>query len=256
MLYDITTLEARHSVRNYTVEPVADNIRRHLQADITMANSHEAGINLQLRFDDPGPLEGFRRSYGMFRNASNYLAAVIDPTFGYAAERAAFHSQHFVMEALAYGLDSCFISGSFAPGHTDVQKEVYETLPFIVAFGHAAERTQTGVSALLTRAIHGRKTAPREFFAGTDAEYSRALELFPWLETGLRGMACAPSASNRREARIALTSRNGKYVLEAFSSKIYRESPLDLGIAKFNFMAPLPVEGEWEWGEHGAFTTF
>lgn len=69
-------------------------------------------------------------------------------------------------------------------------------------------------------------------------------------------MACAPSASNRREARIALTSRNGKYVLEAFSSKIYRESPLDLGIAKFNFMAPLPVEGEWEWGEHGAFTTF
>ena len=54
--------------------PLPEALRSKLRAEVTMFNSHNAGINLQLCFDDSDPFAGFSRSYGMFSNVHNYLA--------------------------------------------------------------------------------------------------------------------------------------------------------------------------------------
>ena len=245
MEHTLAELGKRHSVRNYLIEPIPEELRKRLMADVTMVNSHEAGLNMQLVFDDPDPLGGFRHSYGMFRNGRNYLAPVVDPTFDNAVERAGYFAQQWVMGAVCAGLGTCFISGTYSSSLVKARMEVYEKLPFIVAFGYSAEKPVTGLGSLMAKFAHRKKMVARDFFQGSDDEYARAKSLYPWLDTGLEGMACAPTAMNRREIRVRLNGDN----LETCSQG--ECNPIDLGIAKYNFVAPLPVDAEWEWGENG-----
>lgn len=250
MEYTLKELQARHSVRNYEPGPLADDIRKILRAEVSMINAHEAGLNFQIFFDDDDPFRGFTRSYGMFKNPRNYLCAVIDPSFPDAEERAGFFAQRFAMHALRLGIGSCFISGTFSPKHVNARMEVYERLPFIMCFGVPAGGSDTPLSRLMMKIVHGAKRTARDFFSGTDEQYALACEKFPWLPTALEGILCAPSAANRQPVRTGLVEDEGIYFIEAFS---VNRSPIDLGIAKFNFQAPLEVSGEWEWGEHGKF---
>lgn len=251
MEYSLTELRNRHSVRNFLTDSVPGELRRRFNADVTMINSQESGLNFQLIYDDPDPLKGFRRSYGMFHNARNYLAAVVDPTFANAEERAGYFAEQFVMDVVTHGLGACFISGTYSPQHVKARMEVYEKLLFIVAFGYSADKPNTVLSDAMTSMMHGRRMSAREFFEGTDQEYELMSARFPWLETGLEGMACAPSGKNRRGIRIGVGNMEEEEVLTAFCIK--EPAPVDLGIAKYNFQAPLPVAGEWEWGDNGAF---
>lgn len=252
MEYSLDLLQSRHSVRNYLPESVPDSVRNFLRAEITMINSHEAGLNFQLFFDDDNPFRGFSRSYGMFHNPRNYLAAVIDPTFADAEERAGYFAEQFVMKLTEMGLGSCFISGSYSAKNVSARMEVYERLPFVVLFGLPAER-EKGFGKLMSRLVHGKEMSPREFFDGDNALYQQAVKLYPWIETGLAGIACAPSASNRRPVRVSMEEREGEQRIVAFTPK--GNVPIDLGIAKYNFQASLSVSGIWEWGEKGAFLT-
>ncbi len=174
MEHTLEELGKRHSVRNYLIEPIPEELRKHLMADITMVNSHEAGLNMQLVFDDPDPLGGFRHSYGMFHNARNYLAPVVDPTFDNAVERAGYFAQQWVMGAVCAGLGTCFISGTYSSSLVKARMEVYEKLPFIVAFGYSAEKPVIGLGSLMAKFAHRKKMTARDFFQGSDDEYAKA----------------------------------------------------------------------------------
>ena len=89
-MYTLKELRGRKSVRGYTEESLSESIRNTLNAEATFINSHEAGLNFQVRYDDADPFRGLTRSYGMFRGVRNYLAVVIDPTFEFALERAGY----------------------------------------------------------------------------------------------------------------------------------------------------------------------
>lgn len=236
-------LEDRHSVRSYLPGSLSSELRNSLKAEVTFINTHAVGLNFQLFFDDDSPMKGFRRSYGMFRNATNYLAPVIDPGFDRAEERAGYYAEQFVMKALDLGLGSCFISGTFSRAHVGARMEVYERLPFIVVFGKPGGEAST-LARMMTKMVHRKARQYRSFFSGSDAEYDEALRKYPWLPVGLKGVACAPSAVNRQPVRIATEKIDGNLKLKAILLK--GGTPIDLGIAKFNFQAPLPVSGEWE----------
>ena len=113
-MYTLKELRERKSVRGYTDESLSESIRNTLNAEATFINSHEAGLNFQVRYDDTDPFRGLTRSYGMFRGVRNYLAVVIDSTFEFALERAGYFAEGYVMKAVSLGLGTCFVGGTFS----------------------------------------------------------------------------------------------------------------------------------------------
>lgn len=246
--FPLKDLEARHSVRSFASQPLSEEIRNTLNAETTFVNTHEAGLNFQLVFDSDDPFRGFGRSYGLFRDARNYLACVTDPSFPNTSERAGYFAQKFVMNALARGLGSCFVGATYSRKHMDVELRVYEDIPFIVCFGYPEESATGFIAKLSARMMHRHQRTPREFFDGDDEAYSRALDLYPWLPVALKALACAPSARNRQPVRISIDNEG---VLSARTISHDTFSDVDLGIGKFNFASVAP--GDWEWGQGGRF---
>lgn len=248
---DLELLRKRHSVRAYSPEPIAVSLVNRLKSEITFVNSHEAGLNFTLCLDDNAPFKGFSRSYGMFRNADNYIAAIIDPSFDHAEERAGYFAQQLVIECTALGLGTCFVGGTFSRRNVNARLEVYEKVPFVVTVGNPEEEKTTFVGRLTKTMAHRKQMSPREFYDGDEEEYTRALMSFPWLDKALEALACAPSALNRRPVRLKMIESNGHSAIIAYNVSQNQYSPVDLGIAKFNIAAIVP--GLWDWGERGEF---
>lgn len=243
-------LQSRHSVRSYTPSPLGDAVKNRLRSEVTYINTHESGLNFQLCFDDPSPFKGWARSYGMFRNVRNYMAAVIDPSFPDTYERAGYYAQQFVIEAVKAGLGTCFVGGTYSPSHIGARVEVYEKVPFVVTFGEADHSGTSLLARLSAGFVHRKTLAPREFFAGDDVEYHEVMNRFPWLHKALQAVACAPSALNRQPVRLKMKPVEGRSRIVAFTEDVDKNA-VDLGIAKYNVAAVVP--GVWEWGENAPF---
>ena len=228
---------------------IPETLRQKLLAEATMVNSHESGLNFRIVFDSDSPFRGFARSYGMFKGVRNYLAPVVDPTFPDAIERAGYFAEQFVMACVELGLGTCFVSGTFSRDNVDVLTEVYEMVPFVVPFGFAGGKPSI-VARITASAAHRKRMDARDFFEGTDEEYASALQEFPWLQTGLEAVACAPSAMNKRPVRISVKEIEGARRVTA-SVPDMKTQAIDLGIAKFNFQAA--VGGVWDWGNGAPF---
>lgn len=246
----INILQKRHSVRKYASGKIPEAIVNTLKAEATFINSHEAGLNFRIIFDDGAPFDGFSRSYGMFSGVENYMVALIDPTFDNTWERAGFFGQQFVIKAVEAGLGTCFVSGTYSRKNIGISIEVYEKPAFLVTFGYADSKI-TILSGISSAFMHKKKMSARDFFDGTDEEYIRAGELIPNFSEGLEAIACAPSAMNKRPVRLRLTNNNGVLGVEAYVENTADANMIDLGIAKYNFNAI--VNGCWEWGNHGLF---
>lgn len=251
MDHSIDRLGTRHSVRSYQERALPDGIVNALRSEITYINTHEAGFNFQLCIGDDAPMKGFIRSYGMFRNVSDYMVPVIDPSFAASLERAGYYSEQFVMECVDRGLGTCFVGGTFSRSHVNAMIEVYERVPFIVVFGYPDTSRTTFLGKLTARMAHREKRDPRKFYAGNDVEYEQALAEFPWLYTALRAVAYAPSALNTQPVRLRRIKGTEFSKIAAFTTNPDKYEA-ELGIAKFNVAAA--VGGVWEWGEGGTFT--
>lgn len=243
-------LRRRHSVRSYSVDAIDDAVRNRLRSEITYINTHESGLSFQLCFDDAAPFQGWSRSYGIFRNVRNYMVAVIDPTFPDAEERAGYFAQQFVIETVRAGLGTCFVGGTYSGSHIRARVEVYEKVPFVVAFGRSDHSATSLLARISSRLAHLKTMTPRDFFAGDDVEYHEVLDRFPWLHTALQAVACAPSAMNRRPVRLKMREVGGRSRIVAFTDDSGKYA-VDLGIAKYNVAAVVP--GVWEWGENAPF---
>ncbi len=253
MKFTLEDLRARHSVRAYSSRPVEEEKRNKLKAEATFINSHEAGLNFRIVFDDGSPFDSFFKSYGRFKGVQNYLVAIVDPTFPDALERAGYFGEQFVMVARSMGLDSCFVGGTYSASDVPERVEVYEKIAFLIPFGYAAEK-----SSLAQKIWKSNKTRPkgRTLFEGSEEEYREACQLLPALPEALEAVAAAPSAFNKHPVRIFMQEamdQDGmkKKVLAARTVKKSRYSEIDLGIAKSNFNSI--TEGFWEWGENAPF---
>lgn len=243
----IELLEKRRSVRSFLKKELPTEIINKLRSEVTYINSHEAGLNFQLAIGDGTPFEGFRRSYGMFRNVSNYLMAIIDPTFEYAEERAGYMAEKFVIELVKLGLGSCFVGATFSRNDITAQPEVYEKIPFVVAFGYE-DADNTSLMGKLTSAMaHRKEKSIDSFLRNPDESRKLASKAGIDLDLALKAVQCAPSALNRQPVRLSVKECNGKVNLYA-EVEDYKKNAVDLGIAKCNIALAIP--GEWQWGNN------
>ena len=247
---DISFLKSRHSVRAFRPDPISPDAVKALRAEVTMTNTHEAGMHFALVFDDDNPFRGFSKSYGVFNNARNYLAVIVDTSFPDAMERAGYFAQRFVMRALELGLGSCYVGGTYNPDRITLQMRVDWKLLFVVVFGYPLEKER-----MLARAmrgfIHRHDRKPEDFFEGTPEDLRQAQDVCPDIDTMLQAVACAPSSLNKQPVRISLSNEVSPRHLTALVDDGNPKNLIDLGIAKFNAGAVAP--GIWEWGNGAPF---
>ena len=65
-------IEARHSVRAYKNQPLAEDVVKVLEEQITVLN-REGKLHMQLILNEPKAFQGTMAKYGKFRNANNYI---------------------------------------------------------------------------------------------------------------------------------------------------------------------------------------
>lgn len=243
-MYTLEELQSRHSVRDYTTEPVPADIAKSLQAELTMTNTHEPGLWFQMRLGDSDPFKGFKRSYGMFKNPANYVACVIEDTYPDAVERAGYFAEQFVMKAVKAGLGTCFVGGTFDRDAVNVPLRAGQRILMLILFGYAADSPRR-LMGMMTKMVKGKRKAPEFFWEDKTTSFAEAEKEFPWLRAGLEGVACAPSWRNGQPVRFGVREAEGERRVYARVDTSVEHNLIDLGIAKYNF-AQAVGRGEWE----------
>ena len=91
-------IEARHSVRAYKEQPLAEDAVKVLEEQIAALNK-EQHLHIQLVVNEPKAFKGTLAKYGKFRNANNYIVMAgkkaddLDERIGYYGEQLGLLAQ-------------------------------------------------------------------------------------------------------------------------------------------------------------------
>lgn len=244
----VEELRKRRSVRSYSDLVIDEKIINTIKSEITFINSHEAGLHITLCVNDGEPFKGFRRSYGAFRNVQNYIVVAADTSFSHTLERAGYYGEQLVMLCVSLGLGTCFVSGTYDVSHVGANIKIGEKILFLITLGYEnTKRGDSTIARVMKSAIHRKHMDASDFLECSD-NMRESLLADKKLLNGLQGVAIAPSAVNRRPARISVDAAG------QISALVHSGKPadlIDLGIAMYNFSAVYP--GTWEWGNPATF---
>ena len=221
-------IEARHSVRAYKEQPLAENVVKVLEEKIAVLN-REGKLHIQLIQNEPKAFLGTMAKYGKFRNVGNYIVMA-----GQKAddldERVGYYGEQLVLLAQTLGLNTCWVGLSYSkvPGTYELGED--EKIACYIAIGYG--ETQ-GVS-------HKIKTVE---------QVSNTSDITPpWFKKGVEAALLAPTAVNQQKFSFEHVGvKNNCHQIRAkkgFSMIGYTK--IDLGIAKYHFeIGAGEVNFEW-----------
>ena len=220
----LEAIEARHSVRKYTDEPIPEVVLTMLRNKVQEINK-EAGLHVQLVTDEPKAFNGFKStsgvfSYGAFSGVKNYFI-MAGKKGDDLDEKVGYYGEQLVLLAQTLGLNTCWVGLSYSkiPGTYELAED--EKIVCYISLGYG----QTQGKA------HRSKSA---------GEISNASDLTPkWFNQGIEAALLAPTAVNQQ-----------KFFIEYLGFKDYDRVPsvtarplfsmvgyskIDLGIVKYHF---------------------
>jgi len=224
-------IEARHSVRAYKNEPLAEDASRRLEEEIAEVNQ-KGRLHIQLIQDEPKAFQGTLAKYGKFRNVTSYLVMA-----GRKAddldERIGYYGEHLVLLAQTLGLNTCWVGLSYKKIPGTYVLDEGEVIKAYIAIGYG--ETQ-GTS-------HKIKTVE---------QVSNASETTPsWFKQGVEAALLAPTAVNQQKFffhYVSKASQSAERSFEYVGMKDNRHqvrakkgfsmigyTQIDLGIAKYHF---------------------
>ena len=210
-------IEARHSVRAYKNEPLAEDVSRRLEEEIAEVNQ-KGRLHIQLIQDEPKAFQGTLAKYGKFRNVTSYLVMAgrkaddLDERIGYYGER-------LVLLAQTLGLNTCWVGLSYKKIPSTYVLDEGEVIKSYIAIGYG--ETQ-GTS-------HKIKTVE---------QVSNASETTPtWFIKGVEAALLAPTAVNQQKFSFEYVgmSNNRHQVRAKKGFSMIGYTKMDLGIAKYHF---------------------
>lgn len=213
----LEAIEARHSVRAYKEQPLAEETAKLLEEKIAELN--EVGnLHIQLIKNEPKAFQGTLAKYGKFRGVTNYLV-MVGKKADDLDERVGYHGEQLVLYAQTLGLNTCWVGLSYKKVADTYVLGEGEKVVCYIAVGYG--ETQ-GVS-------HKIKTVE---------QVSNASDITPaWFKKGVEAALLAPTAVNQQKFSFEhLGVKNGKHLVHAkkgFSMIGYTQ--MDLGIAKYHF---------------------
>ena len=221
-------IEARHSVRAYRNEPLAEDVVKAIEKQIAILN-RESNLHMQLILNEPKAFQGTLAKYGKFRNANNYIVMA-----GKKAEdldeRIGYYGEHLVLLAQTLGLNTCWAGLSYSKVLGTYELDKDEKIACYIAIGYG--ETQ-GVS-------HKIKSVE---------QVSNVSDNTPsWFKKGVEAALLAPTAVNQQKFSFEYVGVKNKCHLirakKGFSMIGYTK--MDLGIAKYHFEIGVgKVNFEW-----------
>ena len=210
-------IKARHSVRAYKNQPLAEDVARRLEKEIAEVN-HTGNLHVQLIQNEPKAFQGTLAKYGKFRNVTSYLV-MAGKKADDLDERIGYYGEQLVLLAQTLGLNTCWVGLSYRKIPDTYVLEVGEVIKAYIAIGYG--ETQ-GVD-------HKIKNVE---------QVSNVSDITPsWFKKGVEAALLAPTAVNQQKFSFEfLGMKDGRHQVRAkkgFSMIGY--TLMDLGIAKYHF---------------------
>ena len=210
-------IEARHSVRAYKDQPLAEDVVKLLEEQITVLN-REGNLHMQFILNEPKAFQGTMAKYGKFRNANNYIV-MAGKKADDLDERVGYYGEHLVLLAQTLGLNTCWVGLSYSkvPGTYVLGED--EKIACYIAIGYGETH---GVS-------HKIKTVE---------QVSNANDISPsWFKKGVEAALLAPTAVNQQKFSFEYVgmSNNRHQVRAKKGFSMIGYTKMDLGIAKYHF---------------------
>ena len=222
-------MEARHSVRVYKNEPLAEDACRRLEEEIAVVNQR-GSLHVQLIMNEPKAFQGTLAKYGKFRNVTSYLVMA-----GRKAddldERIGYYGEHLVLLAQTLGLNTCWVGLSYKKIPDTYVLEEGEVIKAYIAIGYG--ETQ-GTSHKIK----------------TPEQVSNVTHITPaWFRKGVEAALLAPTAVNQQKFTFEYVGmnkgevRNVDDIVEGTRHQVRAKkgfsligyTQIDLGIAKYHF---------------------
>lgn len=211
-------IEARHSVRAYTGQPLAADVVEVLEEKIRELNE-KGHLHMQLIRNETKAFQGKLAKYGKFRGVNDYIVMA-----GQKAddldERIGYYGEQLVLLAQTLGLNTCWVGLSYSKVPGTYVLDAGEVIEAYISIGYG--ETQ-GVS-------HKIKSVE---------QVSNANDLTPsWFRQGVEAALLAPTAVNQQKFFFEyIPARDGKpvRVLAKRSFSLIGFTQMDLGIAKCHF---------------------
>ena len=211
-------IKARHSVRAYKAQPLAEEIVKVLEKEIEEQNS-QGHLHIQLVKNEPKAFQGKLAKYGKFSNVTNYLV-MAGPKAEDLDERIGYYGEHLVLLAQTLGLNTCWVGLSYSKISGTYVLEEGEVIKAYIAIGYG--ETQ-GVG-------HKIKTVGKA---------SNASDITPsWFRKGVEAALLAPTAVNQQKfffEYVPAKDNKSAQVIAKRSFSLIGYTQLDLGIAKYHF---------------------
>ena len=211
-------IEARHSVRAYTGQPLAADVVEVLEEKIRELNE-KGHLHMQLIRNETKAFQGKLAKYGKFRGVNDYIVMA-----GQKAddldERIGYYGEQLVLLAQTLGLNTCWVGLSYSKVPGTYVLDAGEVIEAYISIGYG--ETQ-GVS-------HKIKSVE---------QVSNANDLTPsWFRQGVEAALLAPTAVNQQKFFFEyIPARDGKpvRVLAKRNFSLIGFPQMDLGIAKCHF---------------------
>ena len=210
-------IEARHSVRAYKNEPLAEDASRRLEEEIGVVNQ-KGSLHIQLIEHEPKAFQGTLAKYGKFRNVTSYMV-MAGKRADDLDERIGYYGEHLVLLAQTLGLNTCWVGLSYKKVPGTYVLEEGEVIKAYIAIGYG--ETQ-GTSHKIK----------------TPEQVSNVSDTTPlWFRSGVEAALLAPTAVNQQKFSFEYLGMNGgrHQVLAKKGFSMIGYAQIDLGIAKYHF---------------------
>ena len=217
MMADEEAVRQRHSVRQYTDEPISEADRTALRDEIERCNA-EGNLHMALVCDEPEAFAGGLAHYGSFRGVTDYIVIAGKPAAD-LDQRAGYYGEKIVLLAQKLGLNTCWVALTFKKRLVRRSIEPGDKLAIVIALGHGSTQGAPHKSKAASAVSSCPGTAP------------------VWFDRGVELALLAPTALNQQKFRFELlddATQAGKPRVKA-TTGFGSYAAVDLGIAKLHF---------------------
>jgi len=234
-------IKKRISVRTYTGEPLADEIKEKINDYIaTLSNPFNVKVNFKLIESKTAANAAKLGTYGVIKGAVNYIGATIKKQ-DYALEALGYEFEKLILYITSLGLGSCWLGGTFKKGEFAKAMSVKDDdfFPVISPVGYPSDKKHLVDSVIRFMVRENLRKPWDELFFNKNfstplskseaGDYGIALEM----------VRLAPSASNKQPWRIVKEGKMYHFYecktpgfIKLFGYDIQR---IDMGIAACHF---------------------
>ena len=221
-------IEARHSVRAYKDQPLAEDVVKRLEEEIAEVNQ-TGSLHIQLIRNEPKAFQGTLAKYGKFRNVTNYMVMAGKKSDD-LDERIGYYGEHLVLLAQTLGLNTCWVGLSYKKIPDTYVLDEGEVIKAYIAIGYG--ETQ-GSSHKIKTIEQVNRTAVRTLGSSKNAS-----DITPhWYTKGIEAALLAPTAVNQQKFSFEYVgTNNGRHQVRAKKGiSMIGYTQIDLGIAKYHF---------------------